>query len=187
MILYDFARSSWFHALQFRFPRGYGLKPQIVEFLDFCEQKARWTLSHPQIVTKGKDGSLIDDYRLLGSDSWGKGRGEVHQKPTIASLEDMQAKGIHYLILIYFKYHLYIICILFVYYLSICCHVAMLPAVLETLKHWGKPTLGSKTTPRKMPVWWPGGTMAIRLLASQIAPPLRTATPGASAGQCLIK
>eukprot|EP00435_Cladocopium_sp_Y103_P031164 s2296_g7.t2 len=41
----------------------YGLKPQIVEFLDFCEHKARWTLSHPQIVTKGKDGSLIDDYR----------------------------------------------------------------------------------------------------------------------------
>ena len=60
-------------ALQFCFPRGYGLKPQILEFLDFCEQKARWTLSHPQIVTKGKDGSLIDDYRLPG-DSWGKGK-----------------------------------------------------------------------------------------------------------------
>ena len=49
---------------------GYGLKPQIVEFLDFCEHKARWSLSHPQIVTKAKDGSFIDDYRPPSS-SWG--------------------------------------------------------------------------------------------------------------------
>ena len=51
--------------------KGYMLQPHIVEFLDFCEQKARWTLSHPQIVTKGKDGSLIDDYRQLDDNPLG--------------------------------------------------------------------------------------------------------------------
>ena len=51
--------------------KGYMLQPHIVEFLDFCEQKARWTLSHPQIVAKGKDGSLIDDYRQLNGNPLG--------------------------------------------------------------------------------------------------------------------
>lgn len=51
--------------------KGYMLQPHIAEFLDFCEQKARWTLSHPQIVTKGKDGSLIDDYRQLDGNPLG--------------------------------------------------------------------------------------------------------------------
>ncbi|CAK9065310.1 Dolichyl-diphosphooligosaccharide--protein glycosyltransferase subunit STT3 (Oligosaccharyl transferase subunit STT3) [Durusdinium trenchii] len=41
----------------------YLLKPQVEEFLHFCDHKARWSLSHPQIVTKAKDGTLIDDYR----------------------------------------------------------------------------------------------------------------------------
>ena len=88
----------------------------------------------------------------------------MHQKPTIASLEDMQANGIHYLILIYFKYQLYIICISFVYiyisYLSIClpcCHVAMLPAVLETPRQaytWLKDNTAEDA---RVMAWWDYG------------------------------
>ncbi|CAJ1395127.1 unnamed protein product [Effrenium voratum] len=39
------------------------LRPRVEEFLDFCHDKARWSLSHPQIVTKARNGALIDDYR----------------------------------------------------------------------------------------------------------------------------
>ena len=39
------------------------LQKGIEEFAKFCDDKARWSLSHPQIVTKTRGGTLIDDYR----------------------------------------------------------------------------------------------------------------------------
>eukprot|EP00439_Symbiodinium_sp_Y106_P080286 s740_g19.t1 len=42
---------------------GHQLWPQAQEFLEFCEDKARWSLSHPTIVTKARNGQIIDDYR----------------------------------------------------------------------------------------------------------------------------
>ncbi|CAE7254951.1 STT3A, partial [Symbiodinium necroappetens] len=42
---------------------GYHLWPKAQEFLEFCEDKARWSLSHPTIVTKARNGQIIDDYR----------------------------------------------------------------------------------------------------------------------------
>ena len=42
---------------------GNQLRPHVAEFEQFCEDKAHWSLSHPQIVTKARNGALIDDYR----------------------------------------------------------------------------------------------------------------------------
>ena len=42
---------------------AYFLRPHVEDFAQFCEDKARWSLSHPQIVTKARNGALIDDYR----------------------------------------------------------------------------------------------------------------------------
>ena len=50
----------FFFALLFS---GLALKSHVVDFVDYCEQKARWTLSHPQIITRDKQGQIIDDYR----------------------------------------------------------------------------------------------------------------------------
>ena len=39
------------------------MKSHVVDFVDFCEQKAKWSLSHPQIITRDKQGQIVDDYR----------------------------------------------------------------------------------------------------------------------------
>ncbi|CAE8583567.1 unnamed protein product [Polarella glacialis] len=37
--------------------------PEIKAFYEFCDNKARYSLSHPQIMLKANNGGIIDDYR----------------------------------------------------------------------------------------------------------------------------